>query len=122
MLPQPSDQPTFGQYVIGVAGLALMRLGFTGDAAGRAARIADIRDLLGRLDRDTRLREPGGTEYDLGTGYEQWSAAYDQPLRLFSIEQPLMRRSSRLSRPGRSSTPRAGPAGTAPCSPTGAMK
>ena len=91
MPPQPSGQPALGEYVIGVAGLALMRLGFTGAAAGRAARIADIRDLLGRLDQETRLRQPVGTEYDLGTGYQQWSATYDQPLRLFPIEEPPMR-------------------------------
>ena len=91
MLPQPPAQPTLGEYVIGVSGVALMRLGFTGDAAGRAARIADIHDLLGRLDRDSSLREPVGTEYDLGTGYQEWSAAYDQPLRLFPIEEPPVR-------------------------------
>jgi ubiquinone/menaquinone biosynthesis C-methylase UbiE len=91
MSPQPSAQPTLGEYVIGVAGLALMRLGFTGDAAGRAARTAEIRGLLGRLDQETRLRTPIATEYDLRTGYQQWSATYDQPLRLFPIEEPLMR-------------------------------
>jgi SAM-dependent methyltransferase len=91
MPSQPSGQPALGEYVIGVAGLALMRLGLTGDAAGRAARIADIRDLLGRVDQETRLRQPVGTEYDLGTGYQQWSATYDQPLRLFPIEEPPMR-------------------------------
>jgi ubiquinone/menaquinone biosynthesis C-methylase UbiE len=89
--PQPSGQPTLGEYVIGVAGLALMRLGFTGDTAGRAARTAEIRDLLGQLGQETRLREPVATEYDLGTGYQQWSATYDQPLRLFPIEEPPMK-------------------------------
>jgi SAM-dependent methyltransferase len=91
MSPQPSAQPTLGEYVIGVAGLALMRLGFTGDAAGRAARTAEIRDLLGQLDQETRLRAPVATEYDLRAGYQEWSATYDQPLRLFPIEEPPMR-------------------------------
>jgi SAM-dependent methyltransferase len=91
MLPQPSAQPTLGEYVIGVAGLALMRLAFTGDAAGRAAATAAIRDLLGHLDRETRLRAPVGSEYDLQAGYQEWSATYDQPLRLFPIEEPPMR-------------------------------
>jgi len=91
MQPQPSAQPTLGEYAIGVAGLALMRLGFTDDAAGRAACTAGIRDLLSRLDRDTRFRAPVGTEYDLRAGYQEWSAAYDQPLRLFPIEEPPMR-------------------------------
>jgi len=93
---QTSGQPTLGEYVIGVAGLALMRLGFTGDAGARAARTADIRDLLARLDREASLdgepslRAPVGTERDLRAGYEEWSATYDQPLRLFPIEEPPM--------------------------------
>jgi SAM-dependent methyltransferase len=86
-----SRQPTLGQYVIGVEGLALMRLGFTSNAADRAARIAEIRDLLGQFDQGTRLQAPVATEYDLGTGYQEWSATYDQPLRLFPIEEPPMR-------------------------------
>src|SRR6202034_2168482 len=72
-------------------GPGLMRLAFNGDTAGRAARTAQIRDPLGKLDKETRLREPLATEYDLGTGYQQWSATYDQPLRLFPIEEPPMR-------------------------------
>ena len=85
-----SSQPTLGQYVIGVEGLALMRLGFTGDAADRAARIAEIRDLLGRFDQETRLQAPVATEHDLGTGYQEWSATYDRPstLRALPIAMP----------------------------------
>jgi SAM-dependent methyltransferase len=86
-----SPQPTLGQYVIGVEGLALMRLGFTGDAADRAARTVEIRDLLGQLDQETRFQVPIATEHDLETGYQEWSATYDHPLRLFPIEEPPMR-------------------------------
>jgi SAM-dependent methyltransferase len=86
-----SAQPTLGQYVIGVEGLALMRQGFTGDAAARCTRTTEIRDLLARLDREARFRAPVATEYDLGTGYQEWSATYDEPLRLFPIEEPPMR-------------------------------
>ena len=88
---QPSARPTLGEYAVGVAGLALMRLGFTGNAAGRAACTAGIRDLLARYDLDARLRAPVGTEYDLRAGYKEWSPAYDQPLRLFPVEEPPMR-------------------------------
>jgi SAM-dependent methyltransferase len=85
-----SSEPTLGEYLIGVEGLALLRLAFTGDASGRAARAAEIRDLLGQLHSQARLRAPLGTEYDLQSGYQQWSATYDQPLRLFPIEEPPM--------------------------------
>jgi SAM-dependent methyltransferase len=85
-----SSEPTLGEYVLGVEGLALLRLAFTSDAGGRAARTAEIRDLLGQLDRGPRLRTPIGTEYSIESGYRQWSASYDRPLRLFSIEEPAM--------------------------------
>lgn len=91
MSPQMPAQPTLGEYLIGVAGLALMRLAFTGDAAGRAARTEEIRDILSELDQGTRFRVPVAKEYDLRTGYQEWSATYDQPLRLFPIEEPPMR-------------------------------
>jgi SAM-dependent methyltransferase len=85
-----SSEPTLGEYVLGVEGLALLRLAFTSDADGRAARIAEIRDLLDQLDRGPRLRTPIGAEYSIESGYRQWSASYDRPLRLFSIEEPPM--------------------------------
>jgi SAM-dependent methyltransferase len=85
-----SSEPTLGEYVLGVAGLALLRLAFTSDADGRAARTAEIRDLVDQLDRGPRLRTPIGTEYNIESGYRQWSASYDGPLRLFSIEEPPM--------------------------------
>jgi SAM-dependent methyltransferase len=100
MPPQPSARPTLGEYVIGVAGLALMRLGFTGDAASRAARIADIRRLVGQLDQEGDFQAPVGTEYDLSTGYQEWSATYDRPLRLFPIEEPPMTALIDTLRPG----------------------
>jgi hypothetical protein len=36
-----SSEPTTGEYVIGVEGLALLRLAFSNDATGRADRVAD---------------------------------------------------------------------------------
>lgn len=86
-----SCEPALGEYVLGVEGLALLRLAFTSDADGRTARAAEIRDLVGQLDHGTRLRAPIGTEYNLRSGYQQWSATYDQPLRLFPIEEPATR-------------------------------
>jgi ubiquinone/menaquinone biosynthesis C-methylase UbiE len=91
MSPQMPAQPTLGEYLIGTAGLALMRLAFTDDAAGRAARTEEIRGILSELDQGTRFRVPVATEYDLRTGYQEWSATYDQPLRLFPIEEPPVR-------------------------------
>lgn len=65
-------EPTIGEYVIGVEGLALLRLAFTNDAPGRAARAAEIGGLLDQLDGETRLQAPVGAEYDLQSGYQEW--------------------------------------------------
>lgn len=92
--------PALGEYAIGVAGLALLRQAYESDAGAREARVAEVRDLLARLDGGTGLRALIGTEYNLRTGYEQWSATYDQPLRLFPIEEPPMRQLIEAIAPG----------------------
>jgi SAM-dependent methyltransferase len=79
--------PTLGQLLLGTEGLALLRTAFTGDAESRDARLAEMRDLLARYDAElaTSLDAP---EFDLRTGYDLWSRTYDEPLRLFPIEEP----------------------------------
>jgi ubiquinone/menaquinone biosynthesis C-methylase UbiE len=75
--------------LLGTEGLALLRLAFGNDPAAREARVAEIRDLLVRYDHD--LASPlAAPEYDLDQGYDLWSATYDQPLRLFPVEEPTV--------------------------------
>jgi SAM-dependent methyltransferase len=82
--------PTLGEILLGTEGLALLRLAAAGDAAARAARVTEIRDLLARW--DAGLAAPLGTpEYDLAEGYRRWSRTYDAPLRLFPVEEPAVR-------------------------------
>jgi SAM-dependent methyltransferase len=84
--------PTLGQMLLGTEGLALLRLAFSGDAAARQARVAEIRDLARRCD-DPDLAAPlAAPEYDLADGYGLWSQTYDQPLRLFPVEAPVVHR------------------------------
>jgi SAM-dependent methyltransferase len=87
--------PTLGELTVGVEGLALLRLlhadpDANGAAAGRAARMAETRDVLERLGRDPSLQGSLGIELDLREGYARWAPTYDGPLRLFSIEEPPM--------------------------------
>jgi len=82
--------PTLGEYLLGVEGLALLRLAFGDDPDARAARTAEIHDLASRIATDPALGAPLGAEYDLDDGYRVWSATYDRPLRLFPIEEPRM--------------------------------
>ncbi|WP_035484908.1 class I SAM-dependent methyltransferase [Geminicoccus roseus] len=84
--------PTLGQMLLGTEGLALLRRAFSADEAGRAARVAEIRDLVGRLDEPELAAPLAAPEYDLTDGYGLWSETYDQPLRLFPVEEPTVRR------------------------------
>jgi SAM-dependent methyltransferase len=87
-----SAKPTLGELLLGIEGLALLRLAFGDDAEARRARVREIRDLLERLDREPELEAPlDAPEYDMTEGYALWSQTYDQPLRLFPIEHPTMR-------------------------------
>ncbi len=86
-----SAKPTLGQMLLGIEGLALLRLAFSDDAEARAARVGEIRTLLEDLGQKPELAAPlEASEYDLADGYALWSETYDQPLRLFPIEQPTM--------------------------------
>jgi SAM-dependent methyltransferase len=88
-----SAKPTLGELLLGIEGLALLRLAFGDDVEARRARVREIRDLLQRLDEEPELAAPvDAPEYDLTEGYALWSETYDQPLRLFPIEHPVMRR------------------------------
>jgi SAM-dependent methyltransferase len=86
-----SAKPTLGELLLGTEGLALLRLAFTDDAAARRARVNEIRSLLSQPEDAPELAAPlDAPEYDLSEGYTRWSETYDQPLRLFPIEQPTM--------------------------------
>ena len=84
--------PTLGELLLGIEGLALLRLAFGDDAEARRARVREMRGLLDRLDSEPELAAPlAAPEYDMAEGYALWSQTYDRPLRLFPIEQPTMR-------------------------------
>jgi hypothetical protein len=69
-----SAKPTLGELLLGIEGLALLRLAFGDDAEARRARVDGIRSLLLRLDEEPELAAPlRAPEYDLTQGYELWS-------------------------------------------------
>jgi hypothetical protein len=53
-----SAQPTLGELLLGIEGLALLRLAFGDDAEARRVRVREIRDLLQRLERSRSWRCP----------------------------------------------------------------
>jgi SAM-dependent methyltransferase len=93
----PSDTvgeqtPTIGELMLGVEGLAMLRLLYADAADQRAARVAEVRDVVRRVDGDPALAAPVGSEYGIADGYARWAGTYDRPLRLFAIEAPPLRR------------------------------
>ncbi len=81
--------PTLQELLVGVEGLALLRLLYEDAAPARSARLDEIRSLLASDGSGTPSL---GTEYDISDGYLRWAETYDRPLRLFWIEEPAMRR------------------------------
>src|SRR5262245_50974762 len=81
---------TLGEVLLGIEGLALLRLA-SGDPSARQARVAEIRSLLERAgDAGELSSAASGAEYDLADGYRLWSETYDRPLRLAPLEEPVM--------------------------------
>jgi len=86
-----ASRPCLGEMLLGIEGLALLRLAFTNDATARRARVDEIRSLLEGYNKEPDLTAPlAGPEYDKAEGYALWSQTYDQPLRLFPVEEPIM--------------------------------
>ncbi len=82
---------SLGEVLLGVEGLALLRLAAGDDVSARQARVDEMRALLQRIDDATeQVAVAGGPEYDLIDGYRLWSETYDCPLRLSPIEEPAM--------------------------------
>jgi hypothetical protein len=60
-----SAKQTLSELLLGIEGLALLRLAFGDDADARRARVREIRDLLQRLDEEPELAAPlDAPEYD----------------------------------------------------------
>ncbi len=89
---QPDGDPpgtTFGDWVLGLAGLSLLRNWYQVDAADRRARLLEI---AADYERNDVLRFPVPiAEYDAADGYALWADSYDAPGNsMTAIEQPSM--------------------------------
>jgi len=79
-----------GEFLVGVAGLGLIRQLFVGDNAGAAARMEEIRGIVCGDDETYEL----GVDIpvlDVRAGYARWAETYDRPGNpLISAEQALV--------------------------------
>jgi ubiquinone/menaquinone biosynthesis C-methylase UbiE len=79
-----------GEFLVGVAGLGLIRHVFTGDDAAASARVDEIRGIVCGDDEvyDLGVDVP---VLDAKSGYARWAETYDLPGNpLISVEQPLV--------------------------------
>jgi ubiquinone/menaquinone biosynthesis C-methylase UbiE len=79
-----------GEFLVGVAGLGLIRHAFTGDDAAAEARMREIRDIV---DSDDEVYGLGFDVplVDFRSGYARWAETYDRPGNpLISVEQALV--------------------------------
>jgi ubiquinone/menaquinone biosynthesis C-methylase UbiE len=86
-----TTQPRLGELLLGIEGLALLRLAFADAAPARHARVEEMRALLQHFDDTPALAAPlDEVAYDLTEGYQRWAETYDRPGRLFPIEEPMI--------------------------------
>ena len=67
--------PTLAELMLGVEGLAMLRLLYADAADQRAARVADVRDVVARIDHDPALAVSLGSEYGIVDGVLETATA-----------------------------------------------
>lgn len=86
------DQPTFGDFVLGLEGLAILRSWMT-DPPTVKARSKEIVEIAGRLEEAPWSNPIVGVERTVIHGYGEWATTYDDydnPVIL--AEDPVVRR------------------------------
>lgn len=93
----------FAHWVIGAAGMGLLRRWLDGDRAELDARVAELERLLRTRDEESLLAlELPAPEVDAVTGYAAWADTYDAlPNPLIRVEEPVVRRLLDAAPPGR---------------------
>ena len=78
-----------GQYFLAIQGLALVRRALTHPSTGEP-RIAEIRDIAAKFDEFPNDLAIDMTEYDVESGYTEWSKTYDGPNPAIEAEEPAV--------------------------------
>jgi SAM-dependent methyltransferase len=79
------------EFLVGVEGLALFRHLLEGDDETAAARVDEVRRIVGEGEETTYGLGSDVPELDARAGYALWAATYDRPGNpLVSVEQPVV--------------------------------
>jgi len=85
------DQPTFGDFVLGLEGLAILRA-WMADPATVKTRARKIVEMAGQIEEAPWTNPMAATERTVTAGYAEWAAIYDSsdnPMLL--AEEPVVR-------------------------------
>lgn len=92
---------TLRQYVLGMQGVALLRLWLIGDPTAVQARLEEVRELAARLDEPGLAASVLEPELDPTSGYSRWAATYDGPNAAITREERAVHPLLETMPPGR---------------------
>lgn len=75
--------------MLGTLGLSLIRHWYV-DGQANKTRVAELRDLLGRLDQEPYAMALNPVSRDLDTGYAEWAETYDGPNPMVAAEEAVV--------------------------------
>ena len=85
------EEATFGDFILGMEGLAIMRAWMV-DPVTVKARARRIVEVAARLDEEPWSTPIGGGEQTVTAGYAEWAATYDSPGNpVVLAEEPVVR-------------------------------
>ena len=85
------DQPTFGDFVLGLEGLAILRAWMSDPATVRARR-GKIVETASQLEEAPWTNPTAAIERTVAAGYAEWAAIYDHSDNpRFLAEEPVVR-------------------------------
>ncbi|MGI8790525.1 MAG: class I SAM-dependent methyltransferase [Actinomycetota bacterium] len=89
---QDGGQLRFGEYMLGLEGLALLRMGASGDVSAVPARVEEMIDFAGRLDEPELAASRYLPASDVQPGYDVWANTYDdRDNPLIRTEEPALK-------------------------------
>jgi len=90
-MSQDTGQLRFGEYMLGLEGLALLRMGVSGDVSAAPERVEEMLDLAARLDEEVLAASRYLPASGVQPGYDVWANTYDdRDNPLIRTEEPAL--------------------------------
>jgi ubiquinone/menaquinone biosynthesis C-methylase UbiE len=90
-MSRDTGQLRFGEYMLGLEGLALLRMGVSGNVSAAPERVEEMLDLAARLDEETLAASRYLPASGVQPGYDVWANTYDdRDNPLIRTEEPAL--------------------------------